>query len=230
MPPHGEILVIPVESRRALDDDLLLLPGGPAVGGAANGYAILADGRMLLVDAVFRQQLEAVRVLRREGHAPAALVLTHRHAAAQANALRAFHAELRVPVYLHPADALHPHARNKGIPYLDPTGPDDVLAAFGVEAVHFPGHTGGHVLLRWRAHGGVLFTGSAAVVESDGVARPPAAFSHDDEELRRSWAGFHLPAAALCPFHGPPLVDRAADMPRLLAALSAPALTLAPLP
>lgn len=220
-----------VESRRALYDDLLLLPGGADGGGAANGYALLAGGRMLLVDAVFRRQLVEARALRAEGFAPAALVLTHRHVAAQANALRAFHAELRVPVYLHRADAAHPHARNKGIPYSDPMGVDDVLSAFGVEAMDFPGHTEGHVLLRWSAHGGVLFTGNSAAAEADGaLARPPAAFSHDDELLRRMWAGYHLPTATLCPFHGAPLVDRAADMPRLLHALSAPPLVLAPMP
>ncbi len=221
-----------VESRRALYDDLLLLRGGSFSGERANGYAILSGGRMLLVDAVFRQQLDAVRALRGEGIAPAALVLTHRHAAAQANALRAFHAELRVPVYLHPADADHPQARNKGIPFRDPTTPDALLDEFGVSAVHFPGHTDGHVLLRWSAHGGVVFAGNCATGEgeADGLSRPPAAFSHDDEQLRRGWAGFALQAASLCPFHGAPFVDRAADMPRFLASLAAPRATLVAVP
>ena len=220
-----------VESRRALYDDLLLLPGGVFCGERANGYAIVAHGRMLLVDAVFREQLDAVRALRREGIAPAALVLTHRHAAAQANALRAFHAELRIPVYLHPADAVHPQARNKGIPYLDPTRTDVALASFGVKTIHFPGHTDGHVLLSWRAHGGVIFTGNCASgAGADGLARPPAAFSHDDELLRRNWAGFADSAASLCPFHGAPLLDRAADMPRLLQSLAAPRLVPAAMP
>lgn len=220
------------ENSRALYDDLLLLSGGASEADRANGYAILARGRMLLVDTVFRQQLVAVRALRDAGYAPAALVLTHRHAAAQANALRALDAELRIPVYLHPADAVHPQARNKEIPFRDPTGADAVLASFGVRAIHFPGHTEGHVVLHWATHGGVLFAGNCAAggAAPGEPARPPAAFSHDDERLRRGWASFHLPTASLCPFHGAPLLDRSADMPRFLAALSAPPLAAVPLP
>ncbi|HEU0054761.1 MAG TPA: hypothetical protein VFQ39_16355, partial [Longimicrobium sp.] len=45
--------------------------------------------------------------------------------------------------------------------------------------------------------------------------------SHDDERLRRGWAAFRGQAAALCPFHGAPLIGRA-DLPRLLRALAEP--------
>jgi glyoxylase-like metal-dependent hydrolase (beta-lactamase superfamily II) len=228
----GLVSTLDAGRRRALYPDLLLLPGGGAMtecasGHSVNGYAVVADGRMLLVDTVFRRQLEEVRELRSEGLSVAGLVLTHRHVAAHADALRAVHAELRVPIYLHPLDAAHPHARNKGIAFRDPCADGEaLLASFGAVALHFPGHTDGHVLLCWSGHGGVVFAGSAAVgPAADAPAglpsRPPAAFSGDDGLLQRGWAAFDHPFASLCPYHGAPLLDRAAETRGLLDGLSA---------
>ena len=155
-----------------LGPDLLLVQhadpaGSGAEGLLTNAYGVAAEGGATLwVDAAFPQVLPAVARAAADGYRPAGLLLTHRHVAANARAVRAFVEAFGGPVFLHPADAAHPQAvaaaRQGGVRYEDPAT-SDVLRAAGVEVIAFPGHTEGSVLLYRAADGGTLLTGDAAM-------------------------------------------------------------------
>jgi glyoxylase-like metal-dependent hydrolase (beta-lactamase superfamily II) len=131
-----------------------------------------------------------------------------------------------VPVFLHPLDARHPQAAAAGVPYEDPMG-HPLLAEFGVEALHFPGHTEGLVAL-YLPDGGTLLTGDAAMgptapqteAGEEYLIRPPVGMNVDDAELRERWLAFDRPVASVLPYHGTGYVDRAADLPTIMRPLT----------
>jgi glyoxylase-like metal-dependent hydrolase (beta-lactamase superfamily II) len=86
----------------------------------------------------------------------------------------------------------------------------DVLpVAGGIQGVHVPGHTAGHLVFLWPRHGGVLFVGDAAA----NLAGLGLSFGYDDHgEGRRSLAKIaSLEFAAACFGHGSPITRRAAE-------------------
>jgi glyoxylase-like metal-dependent hydrolase (beta-lactamase superfamily II) len=103
-----------------------------------------------------------------------------------------------------------------------------LLAEFGVEAIHFPGHTAGHIALYSAEKGGVLFAGDAAMgttarQAAEGIERlirPPAGLSTDDAELRRRWVSFDRPVATVLPYHGTGYVDRGVQITSIMAPLT----------
>ena len=207
-------------------------------GRANNSYAVLSGGEAVYVDAPYREILPLVERVSGEGHAPSALVLTHRHVAAQADALEVFQQEYGVPVFLHPIDARHPQAAITGFTFEDPTG-SELLARFDLEVRLFPGHTEGHVIVRWNRHGGVLLTGDATMGTSAGeyedgierLVRPPIAFNVDDEGIRRQWIEFderNESITGVAPFHGNAFIDREGSIREIMRPLQRPEPTLGP--
>jgi glyoxylase-like metal-dependent hydrolase (beta-lactamase superfamily II) len=239
-PPVAPVAPVTDPTPRRLPGDVVLLPHvepfAAAHGMAANAYALLHAGGAVLVDAPFADLLPALTALADAGHPPAALVLTHRHVAAQADALAdVARAWGGIPVYLHPADAAHPQgataARRWGVRFADPLA-EPALAnarAWDAEALAFPGHTAGHVVLYRRAAGGVLVAGDAAMGSSvaeaaagrTGAVRPPVTLSEDDDAIRRAWARFDRPLAVVAPYHGQPLAGPAAGAAAVAEALVA---------
>ena len=203
-------------------------PYAAAHGMAANAYAFLHPDGAVLVDAPFRDLAPALRGLRDRGHRPAALVLTHRHVAAQADAFVEVVEEFGVPVFLHPLDAAHPQgraaARAARVVFGDPTT-SRLLADLGVEVLFFPGHTEGHVTLYRADGGGVLAAGDAAMGASaddvaagrSGLVRAPVGLSVDDARTRAGWAAFDRPLSTVGPYHGAPIVKQP-DVARLALA------------
>ena len=234
--PSPSLLSVPAvtdPTPRRLPGDVVLLPHvepfAAAHGMAANAYALLHAGGAVLVDAPFADLLPALAALADAGHPPAALVLTHRHVAAQADALAdVLRAAGGIPVYLHPADAAHPQgaaaARRWGVRFADPLAEPGLAAgaAWDAEVLAFPGHTAGHVALYRAAAGGVLVTGDAAMGPSvaeaaagrAGVVRPPVTLSEDDGAIRRAWERFDRPLAVIAPYHGQPLAGPPAALER----------------
>ena len=214
-----------------LYNDLLVLghsdPGTRRVGMSNNSYAVLSDGGAVYVDAPFEKLLPLVRQIAEEGYYPAALLLTHRHVAAQAEMLGAFEQEFGVPLFLHPVDARHPQAARTGFAFEDPTG-SELLGRFGLDVRLFPGHTEGHVLVYWERHGGIVLTGDAAMgttaeQDRDGLERlirPPFNFNVDDEQIRRQWEEFDRPLSGAAPYHGTIYVDRGDTIREILRPLS----------
>lgn len=126
------------------------------------------------------------------GHGPGDLtniVITHAHPDHLGNAAR--FAETRAPVALHPDDAdiaeagILPQTMVPGpglvnrilyrvllpqkpaefsafTPQVAMTDGDVLDIAGGLEVIHTPGHTAGHVSLLWKRDRGLLFTGDAA--------------------------------------------------------------------
>lgn len=212
-------------------------PGSRKDGMSTNSYALLengsgaAGGEALLVDATFDYLMPSVRELAERGYRPAAIVLTHRHIlAGNGTMLDDLAAEFGdVPVLLHPIDVAYsvrddPHAADHpleniepskaapGVGFLDPIGDPtgaSLLAGFGVEALHFPGHTEGSVVL-YRERDGLLLSGDAAMGTTvrqaaagiEEVVRPWPFMSVDDARLRRAWLGFERPVSHLAPYHG----------------------------
>jgi glyoxylase-like metal-dependent hydrolase (beta-lactamase superfamily II) len=179
---------------------------------ATNTYALLTDGKSLLVDAASGYLLPPIREIAGRGHAPAGLLLTHRHVAGNADILEAFQEEFGAPIFLHPIDAHHPQGARTGTEFRDPIGDPEgsaLLAEFGVEAVLFPGQTEGSVML-YRGRDGLVLAGDSAMVPpkwqaQEGVerlVRPPVYTSADDGRLRHNWERFDRPVSHLGPFHG----------------------------
>ena len=223
---------------QALLDDLLLMehedPGSRKDGMSTNSYALLgggAEGEALLVDAAFDYLLPSIREVAERGYRPAGMVLTHRHVlAGNDGMLDDLQAEFGdVTVLLHPVDAAYsvaddPHAADHplenieplkaapGVGFLDPVGDPEgraLLARFGVEALHFPGHTEGSVAL-YRQRDGLLLPGDAAMGTTvrqaalgvEEVVRPWPFMSVADARLREGWLAFDRPVSGLAPYHG----------------------------
>jgi glyoxylase-like metal-dependent hydrolase (beta-lactamase superfamily II) len=223
----------PGREPRALFDDLLALPIGdpPALanGYVSHAYALLAGNKIVLIDAAYDHHKPAIDELVRGGRSIAAVVLTHRHVLGHGDLLRSLQADLGAPILLHPLDVERGSQKAPGTRFDDPTSAP-ALAALDLDVRHFPGHTPGGVLLYWRAHGGVVFTGDSAMgpslddarAGSKMARRPPLPFNEDDELLRANWAAFDRAPASLLSLHGQPIVDQADQMPRILSSLRRP--------
>jgi hypothetical protein len=51
------------------------------------------------------------------------------------------------------------------------------------------------------------------------LIRPPVTMNVNDAELRVQWLGFDRPLASVLPYHGTGYLDRAADLPTIMAPL-----------
>jgi len=221
----------PEPQMTELRDDIVLLehsdPGARQAQLSTNTYAVLRPGRALFIDTNFSPLVPFVRELATRGFTPAALVISHRHVAGTGDALRTLANQFKMPVLMHPLDAEHPQARVAQVPYENPMA-HPLLVEFGLEAIHFPGHTLGHIALYSAEKGGLLFAGDAAMGTTAGQAasgierliRPPAGLSTDDTQLRKQWLSFTRPVATVLPYHGTGYVDRAGDIPRIMAPLT----------
>lgn len=222
---------LPEPRMTALRDDIVLLehsdPGARRALLSTNTYAVLRAGRALLIDTSFSFLVPFVEQLAARGFTPAALVISHRHVAGTGDAVRALADQFKMPVLMHPVDAKHPQAMVAHVRYENPIG-HPVLANFRLEAVHFPGHTSGHVVLYGAENGGVLFAGDAAMGTTadqadsgiERLIRPPAGLSTDDTELRRQWLSFSRPVATVLPYHGTGYVDKAGNIDSIMAPLT----------
>ena len=215
-----------------LYNDLILLPHDEPFarrnGRSANCYALLGEAQSVLIDGGFADLLPAARTLADRGYPPAAILLTHRHVAAQGDAFGTFVRQFRTTLLLHPTEAQHPQARQTGLTFEDPMTPN-ILQHLGIgnaEVLFFPGHTEGHIMIYRRAHGGVLLTGDCAVGprfdrkdDNPVLVRPPLPLMVDDAQLRRNWETFDRPIATVGPYHGGLFVDQAGAMREVMAPL-----------
>jgi glyoxylase-like metal-dependent hydrolase (beta-lactamase superfamily II) len=217
----------------AMYDDLLRLPLedplAEANDFATQGYILLAGQGALLIDTVSTMHLPVLRGLLRAGKQLVGLLLTHFNVVPRGDTLQKLEQEFGLPIFLHPLDAAQPQAMAAQVRYHDPTG-GERFDALGVEVTLFPGHSPGSVVVYWRAHGGVLFTGDAAVgprrserlLGSSVLVRPPPSLSWDDSALRRRWEEEEArPLATVLPLHGETIVGRAAELPAIMAPLRA---------
>jgi glyoxylase-like metal-dependent hydrolase (beta-lactamase superfamily II) len=197
---------------------------------STNTYALVNAGRMLLLDTNVSSLLPYVRQLSDDGYSPAALVLSHRHVVGLGDAIGDLSTEFKIPVLLHPIDAVHQQAVASGIQFENPVG-DPILGEFGFEAVLFPGQTAGSIVLHTTKRGGLLLTGDSAMGTTadqakaglERLVRPPVETSVDDAELREQWLAFDRPVATVLPFHGTGYIDRqAADIASIMHPLVRP--------
>jgi glyoxylase-like metal-dependent hydrolase (beta-lactamase superfamily II) len=197
---------------------------------STNTYALLNAGRILLLDTNVSSLLPYVRQLSDDGYSPAALVLSHRHVVGLGDAIGDLSTEFKIPVLLHPIDAVHQQAVASVIQFENPVG-HPILGEFGFEAVLFPGQTAGSIVLHTTKHGGLLLTGDSAMgttadqakASLERLVRPPVETSVDDAELREQWLAFDRPVATVLPFHGTGYIDKqAADIASIMRPLVRP--------
>ncbi len=219
----------PSPEPKWLLEDLILLehddPGGREAGMSTNSYALLTEGKALIVDAAFEYLLPSIQAIAEGGYPPAALLLSHRHLAGNGDLFRAFKEEFDAPIFLHPLDVGHPQASGAGVRFQDPTE-SPLFAQFGVEVLHFPGQTEGSVML-YRQRDGLLLSGDSAMGTTgpqaaegmERLIRPPVFTSVDDEGLRQNWLGFERAVSHLGPLHGSVYVDRAEEIREVMRPL-----------
>ena len=222
-----------------LYDDLYVLqhadPGARRAGMTTNSYAVLSDDSAVYIDVGSESLRPLVNQVTEMGYTPAALLLSHRHVATSSDTLLMFARKFGVPVFLHPVDARNPQAAQSGIEFVDPIE-NDLLRQFDLEARFFPGHTEGHIVNYWDQHGGVLFTGDAAMgttIEQDQngtehLVRPPIRMTVNDDALRQGWANFDDHLNGVAPYHGTIYLDRADSMTDLMRPLQRSEPTRAP--
>ena len=183
------------------------------MGRSANAYAVLREGKAILIDAGFSDLIPATDELSKT-HSVEGIILTHRHVAAQADALKQFGERYSLVLYMHPSDANHPQGKMTGLHYENPLA-HPALEALNIHVIPFAGHTEGHIALYLEDHGGVLLTGDAAMgptfkAHEQGFrsfVRPPYDFNVDDTALRQNWLEFGQPIRTLAPYHGGLAVD-----------------------
>jgi len=191
-------------------------PGAEHASMSTNTYALLKVGRMLLVDTSESSLVPFVRQLSDEGFLPAALVISHRHVVGLGDAVGYLTSEFKMPVLLHPIDARHPQALAAGVPFENPID-HPILHEFGFEALLFPGHTTGHIVMYSKTnHGGLLLTGDAAMGTTayqaeaglERLIRPPISTNVDDGKLRQNWLNFNRYVVTVLPYHGTGYINR----------------------
>lgn len=191
-----------------------------------NAYAILSAerGEAVLIDANVEYLFPFVQRLHDDGYTPVALLRTHQHPdITGGSAIKALQREYGLTAFLHPNDVL---ASQSDIGLEDPTD-SDLLAAFDLDVELFAGHTRGSMVVYGDCHGGVLFTGNAAmgaIIDEtqrgvERLIRPPVEMNVDDGGLRQRWVAFDRPITGIAPHHGTVYLDRGDDVETLLEPL-----------
>lgn len=201
-------------------------PGAQKMGVATNTYVLTADKKALLIDAPFDYLMNPIKEILSKGFTLSGAVFTHRHLFNSGSFLNAFTAEFDVPLLLHPADQNSQQVRNLPYSFENPVG-HPLLEEFGLEAIHFPGHTEGSILLYQELNEGLIFSGDTAIGSTykelenrtHQLVRVPPMLSVDDGQTRENWKQFDRPFAHFGPFHGATIIDSAKDRNRFLTAL-----------
>jgi glyoxylase-like metal-dependent hydrolase (beta-lactamase superfamily II) len=155
----------------------------------------------------------AIRQLGRKPNEIRTILLTHHHAD-HVGSLAALLASSGAAAWAHPIDAPiiagdrpRPHANKSSFlgltlgpiadrlpqnhppparPSRDATDGTVVPVAGGVQVIHTPGHTMGHVSYLMPGHGGVLFAGDAAGHMFGKLAKPLGMFTEDMDAAKES--------------------------------------------
>jgi glyoxylase-like metal-dependent hydrolase (beta-lactamase superfamily II) len=141
------------------------------IGKGALGYVLISDGEALIIDPP-RDYSGYLELVAEAGARVAAVADTHVHADYISGAPR-LAAELRVPYYLQPLDAVYPYDGTPGKLEFTPIEEGSVLSVgrCRVEVEHNPGHTEGSVTL--RVGDAAAFTGDFIFIGS--IGRPDLA-------------------------------------------------------
>jgi glyoxylase-like metal-dependent hydrolase (beta-lactamase superfamily II) len=210
--------------------------------GYVNAYLIAADGLTLVDSGLTGQAGTIEKAIVEAGQAPTELqhiLITHHHSD-HTGSLAALVGATGAKAYVHPLDApitrgdapvsrpnpkvllgrilgplimrLQP-SRMPGVAIEREVSDGDQLpVAGGIQVIHTPGHTAGHVSYLWPQNGGVLFAGDAAG-NFLGLGPPVGAggmFTEDHDQAKESFrklAGLEFDTA--CFGHGGPIRGKA---------------------
>ncbi len=176
-----------------------------------NSYIIqhLDRKELLLIDVVHQDSQEAIQRLIQDGFSIAGLILTHSDLIHQSyTTMKKLSENLgNAAIYIHPLDAGSDGDFVKN--FLEP---NDVFDKFSLSINHFPGHTGGSVIIHSEINNGMLFTGDSAVGASYDsneyyFERPPVSNRSKDIGLAHHWKNYTKPFAHMLPLHGKPQFD-----------------------
>lgn len=153
----------------------------------------------------------------------AGFIFSHSHVVANGNFISTFKKEFDVPFFLHPMD----QAFFIGFEFTNPIN-HKVINDFNIEAIHFPGHTPGHIILYNYANDGLLLAGDAAMGPTDAqtenglerLIRVPARLSYDDELIRQNWLHFNRQVSHVAPYHGSIYINKQKSLPQIMKPLT----------
>jgi glyoxylase-like metal-dependent hydrolase (beta-lactamase superfamily II) len=172
------------------------------LGKGALGYLLISDDEAVVIDPP-RDPSAYLSVLRENNTKLVAVLDTHVHADYISGAAGLSNS-LRIPYYLHPADAVYPYDGTPGRLEFQPLahGYDMRFGRSTMRALHTPGHTEGSCT--FMVDDALAFTGDFLFVDS--VGRPDLAGKTEEwaEQLwesiasaKRDW----LPDSVVCPAH-----------------------------
>lgn len=176
-----------------------------------NTYAVRHTNRkeIILIDAVRPENKEALQGFLSKGYTISAILLTHGDLLAQAYAsMEQIKKDVGgAPIFIHPLDM---HSQSKSL--KDITAKHQVFKHFDLDVFHFPGHSGGSVVIRSGINGGMIFTGDSAIgspYEQDDYSfvRPVIQEHTKDFALAEAWKGFAADFEHFLPQHGKPQFD-----------------------
>jgi glyoxylase-like metal-dependent hydrolase (beta-lactamase superfamily II) len=143
------------------------------------------------------------------------ILLTHAHRD-HAGGAAGLREATGAPVHIHAAEADRLPFAPDG--ELLPGGPAPSLP--GVTVLGAPGHSAGHVVLRWNRHGGVLIAADAAV--NLGNVPAIAQRCEDPAAAERTFGRLHRLAVEIAVFgHGEPILARAGETLRAAGTMRA---------
>jgi glyoxylase-like metal-dependent hydrolase (beta-lactamase superfamily II) len=210
--------------------------------GYVNAYLIAADGLTLIDSGLTGQAGTIEKAIVAAGHSPSDLqniLITHHHSD-HTGSLAALVKKTGAKAYVHPLDApitrgdapvSRPNPKVRLGRILGPlimrlqpsrlpavnierevTDGDVLTIAGGINVVHTPGHTAGHISYLWPRNSGILFAGDAAA-NFMGLGPPVGAggmFTEDHEQAKESFRKLAaLEFDAACFGHGGPITGKA---------------------
>ncbi|MBP2830687.1 MBL fold metallo-hydrolase [Aquimarina sp. U1-2] len=177
-----------------------------------NSYLIQHINRkeILLIDTVHEDSQPILQDFIKNGYSVAGLLLTHSDLIHQSytSSLEKLSKDLGdTSIYIHPLDA-----GSQGNFANNILEANEVFDKFSITVDHFPGHTGGSVIIHSEINNGMLFCGDSAVgapYDSSNYyfERPPISNESQDLGLAQHWKNYIKPFKHILPLHGKPQFD-----------------------
>jgi hypothetical protein len=184
--------------------DVFLAKAKDQNGNIVNTYAVRHENRhdLLLIDMVYPENKATLDHYKESGYNIKAIVVTSDKTAQNSfMGYKEIAEKYDTQFYMHKLDDNSAHTVH------DIMLGDEILDQFGVNGFHFPGYTGGSVMV-YVGYNGALFTGHSAVgtpLEEDGAGfQRPEVNDSEDMGLMDNWLSFAIEFDHIMPAQGTP--------------------------
>lgn len=176
-------------------------------GSLCQGYALRHINRhdIVLIDAVDK---DIISEFQESGYDIKGIFLTSRKMLDDTNSsFEEISKSADAPIFIHPLDTREQSKYTKDI-----TAKHELLNNFALSVYHFPGVTGGSVVVYTEINGGTLFAGDSAVgsdyeSKDNNLTRPENNDSAEDFGLAETWTSFVKEFTHVLPRRGKPCFD-----------------------